>query len=88
MLVFNIRTTVFPRIIAGAIISIFAPKGGDYSMEGDYSREAIIQRRLLFQIFLTGGRALNILFSYTEQKSEIHEHYHAKKPDGFVTIQL
>ena len=34
--------TVFPRIIAGAITSIFAPKGGDYSRESDYSREAII----------------------------------------------
>ena len=34
--------TVFPRIIAGAIISIFTPKGDDYSREGDYSRGAII----------------------------------------------
>ena len=35
-------STVFPRIIAAAIISFFAPKGGDYSWEGDYSREATI----------------------------------------------
>ena len=26
----------------GAIISIFAPKGGDYLREGNYSREAFI----------------------------------------------
>ena len=42
---FNISchaSTVFPRIMAGAIISFFAPKGGDRLREGDYSREAII----------------------------------------------
>ena len=41
----------------GAIISIFAPKGGgDYSMEGDYLREAIISnishRRLCSKYFV------------------------------------
>ena len=35
-------STVFPRVTAGAIISIFAPRGGDNSREGDYSRETII----------------------------------------------
>ena len=28
--------TVFPRIIAGAVISVFVSKGGDYLREGDY----------------------------------------------------
>ena len=28
--------TVFPQIIAGAIISVFTPKVGNYSREGDY----------------------------------------------------
>ena len=31
--------TVFPRIIARAIIFFFSSKGGDYSREGDYLRE-------------------------------------------------
>ena len=34
--------TVFPQIIAGAIISLFALKGGDYSREGNNLREAIM----------------------------------------------
>ena len=37
----TVQYTVFPRMIAGAIISFFAPKGGDYSREGDYFTEAI-----------------------------------------------
>ena len=54
--------TVFPRIIAwGNFFFFFTPKGGDYSREGDYLR----QRWQLFQIFLIGGPALNILFYYT-----------------------
>ena len=36
------KHTVFPQVIAGAIISILALKGVDYSRERDYSREAII----------------------------------------------
>ena len=43
-------------LLSGAIISFFAHKGGDYSREGDHLRER------LFQILLTGSRALNILF--------------------------
>ena len=42
--------------MSGAIISFFAHKVGDYSREGDHLRER------LFQILLTGSRALNILF--------------------------
>ena len=59
---FNISwhaSTVFPRIIAGAIISFFAPKGGDRFREGDYSREAIISN-----ISHRRSCALNILFYY------------------------
>ena len=40
--------TVFPRIIAG----------GDYSREGNYSREVIIS------ILLTGSCALNVCFIF------------------------
>ena len=45
--------------------------------------KAIIRGRRLFKggdYFKYFSQALNILFYYTEQKSEIHEHYHAKKP--------
>ena len=35
-------STVLSRTIAGRDYFSFAPKEGDYSMEGDYSREAII----------------------------------------------
>ena len=36
-------TTVFPRIIAGGdYFFFFAQKGGDYSREADYLREATI----------------------------------------------
>ena len=46
--------TVFPRIIAGSDDYFFFPqKGVDYL------------RGRLFQILLTGGRALNILFYYS-----------------------
>ena len=44
--------TVFPRIIAGGDDYFFAHKGVDYL------------RGRLFQILLTGGCALNILFYY------------------------
>ena len=51
--------TVFPWIIAGAIISIFAPKVGDYLREGIIIplREAINSN-----ISQEPGCALNILF--------------------------
>ena len=62
--------TVFPRIIAGAIISFFAPKGGDYS------REAII-----FRLF-TGSRSQNILF-YFPIKSKITS---KKLNIGFLSV--
>ena len=45
--------TVFPRIIAGGDDYFFPQKGVDYL------------RGRLFQILLTGGRALNILFYYS-----------------------
>ena len=51
--------TVFPQIIAGGDFFFFAPKGA--IIRG----KAIIQGGRLFQIFLTGGPALNILFYYT-----------------------
>ena len=38
-----------------------------YCISSNNSRGAIIQLWQLFQIFLTGGRALNILFYYTKQ---------------------
>ena len=44
--------TVFPRIIAGSDDYFFQQKAVDYLRGG------------LFQILLTGGRALNILFYY------------------------
>ena len=77
--------TVFPRIIAGAIISIFTPKGGDYLREGDYSRGAIISN-------ISHKSSCPMYFVLLYQAiSEIHEHYHrknCKKPGAFVTIQL
>ena len=54
----EVRNTVFPRIIAGgAISSVLASKGG-----GIIQGEVIIRREaILFQILLTGSRALNML---------------------------
>ena len=52
-LIENKMGAVFPRIIAGAIISFSAQKGSDYS------REAIISNNVHWN-----GRALNILFYY------------------------
>ena len=49
--------TVFPQIIGGGDF-FFAQKGGNYSREGNY-----LQGRL-FQILLTGSRALNLLSYY------------------------
>ena len=57
---------VFPRIIARAIISFFAPKGGDYLKEGNYSRETIISN------ILTESRALNILFYFPIKSKNNH----------------
>ena len=52
---------------------------------GDYfyfrtKRGRLFEGRRLFQIFLTGGRALNILFIIPSNKGkcEIHEYYHRK----------
>ena len=36
--------TVFPRIIAGEIFFFFAPNGGDYLREGNYSRKVVISK--------------------------------------------
>ena len=54
----------------GGIISIFAPKGGDHSREGNYSREAIISNIshrsrskyfvLLYQAIKEKGKYMNI----------------------------
>ena len=46
--------TVFPRIIAGSDYFFFRTKRG-----------RLFEGRRLFEIFLTEGRALNILFYYT-----------------------
>ena len=52
--------TVFPRIIAGAIISFLYKKG------------AIIGRRRLFKILLTGSRALNIMVYFPIKSKNNH----------------
>ena len=52
--------TVFPRVITGGDYWLFASKESDYSLEGNN----IILRRWLFQIFLTGSSALNILLYF------------------------
>ena len=49
----NNTDTVFPRIIDGGDDNFFPQKGVDYL------------RERLFQILLTGGRALNILLNYS-----------------------
>ena len=59
--------TVFPRIIAGGGYFFFAQKGGDYSRD-----EAIIKRRRLSQILLTGSRTLNILFYFLIKSKNNH----------------
>ena len=56
------QATVFPRIIAGGDFFLFSHQKGAI-IRG----KAIIRGRRLFQIFLTGGRALNSLFYYTKQ---------------------
>ena len=38
----SLTSTVFPRIIAGGDYFYFSTKRGDYSREGDFSREAIV----------------------------------------------
>jgi len=43
------RLSVFPRIIARAIISFFTSIAGDYSREGDCSRETIISNIVLWK---------------------------------------
>ena len=53
------KITVFPRIIAGGDSFLFAPKG--LIIQG----KVTIRERRLFQIFLIGGRALNILSFYS-----------------------
>ena len=62
--------TVFPRIIAGGRLFLFS-----------YKKGAIIGRRRLFKILLTGSRALNILL-YSPIKSKNN---HVKYTDGLLT---
>lgn len=53
--------TEFPRIIAGAHYFFWHRKGAIIR------RKTISRGRQLFQIFLTEGHALNVLFYYTEK---------------------
>ena len=73
--------------MSGAIISILAPKGGDYLREGDYSREAIISN---ISHRSSRPKYIALLYQARKEKSEIHEHYYRKKLKkscDFVTIQ-
>ena len=57
--VFSLQYRISSNNSQGRLLLIFgAPKGGDYS------RMPIIRGRGLFQIFLTGSRALNTLVYY------------------------
>ena len=76
--------TVFPRIIAEAIISIFTPQGGDYSREAIISnvscrRSCPIYFVLLYQAIKEKVKYMKITIEKTVKK---------KKTSAFVTIEL
>ena len=63
------RHTVFPRIIAGPIMSIFAPKRGRLFEKGDYFK--YFSQEVVPYIFCS-------IIPSNKGKSEIHEHYQRK----------
>ena len=71
-----VLATVFPRIIAAAIISFFCIKRG-WLFEG----------RRLFEILLTGSLALNILFYYHIKKTEHNGLFKCSKFGSLINFQ-
>ena len=62
----ELGSTVFPRIIAGAIIPFSHQRGVIILVK------ALIRGRQLFQILLTGIRELNIFFHYPVKSKSYH----------------
>ena len=58
--------TLFPRIIAGGIISLFAQKGGNFSREGDFLREAIISNIAPWKSFVLLNYAIKLKNNHIE----------------------